>query len=300
MGCSNCTVDDRANHHFEFPKCLAAIKYDTIIRSMSFIDKDKLLLGCKSEINILNINTREITQFSTEHKNWVNVIIRLRNGLMVTGGQDKTIKVWDINKRESVATLTGHTSMIWTLSEIQNGNLISGSSDKTIRIWDMKEFKEINKIDCKEECSSVLGLKTGQILATFDKSLNLYKSEDNSLVSSLAAAYNIWCMCELTDGKIACGDGKGNILIIDISNNNLKMVNKLIGGHSKAINSLHELQSNHLLSSAEENVLVIWDLSDPESKQTIEGHAANITCLTKGVTNTFVSYAKEGIIKVWN
>ena len=66
------------------------------------------------------------------------VQIELRNGYLISGAIDFTIKVWNITTKTCVATLTGHNNTIISLLELRNGYLISGSADNTIKIWDIE------------------------------------------------------------------------------------------------------------------------------------------------------------------
>ena len=72
----------------------------------------------------------------TGHTYYVLSLIQLRNGDLVSGSQDKTIKIWNIETRACIQTLTGHTRPVTDLLELKNGNIVSGSVDETIKIWE--------------------------------------------------------------------------------------------------------------------------------------------------------------------
>ena len=60
-------------------------------------------------------------------------LIQLRNGYLVSGSSDKTIKIWNIETSNincnvrNIQTLSGHTSWVCEILELQNGNILSGS-----------------------------------------------------------------------------------------------------------------------------------------------------------------------------
>ena len=139
-----------------FPVCCKSINLSKETHSLVQYDTNQIFLGAKDELQILDLKTDNISTFSTEHKGRINTLIKLNDGRIVSGGQDKTIKVWDINSNKSLMTLTGHTSMIWSLCEINGNKLLSGSSDKTALIWDLNKKKLDFELYKDKEISSVL------------------------------------------------------------------------------------------------------------------------------------------------
>ena len=57
---------------------------------------------------------------------------QLRNGDLVSGSADKTIKIQNIETRACIQTITGHIDSVWDWLKLQNGNIVSGSVDGTI------------------------------------------------------------------------------------------------------------------------------------------------------------------------
>ena len=302
MGCSGTKADQTGenNGKFTYPKCSYTIQFDIELRSMLAVDNDKVLLGSREGIKILNINTKEITEYSNEHVGRINMLIKLKNGLVVSCGQDKTLKIWDLNKTKSIATMTGHTSMIWSISELSDGDLVTGSDDKTIRIWDMKEYKDKCILhESETECGAVIGLKNGRLLTSYENKVILYDVSSKSSLVEHEIFPGIWFFTELTNGHIACGSGNGDIHVIDVTDNSIKEVSRFIGGHKKSINNLIQVSNNYLLSSADEDTMIIWNLNNPDSKYNLTGHTEIITCTTMTENRKIISWAKDKLLKVW-
>lgn len=59
----------------------------------------------------------------------------LRDGRLVSGSLDKTIKVWEVSKGTCLFTLKGHARTIRALLELQDGRLASGAGDHMIKLW---------------------------------------------------------------------------------------------------------------------------------------------------------------------
>ncbi len=75
----------------------------------------------------------------------VNSLAILQDGLLVSGGDDNTIRIWDPKSGETIQILTGHNKSVNSLAVLPDGLLASSSGDNTIRIWDPK-IKETIKI----------------------------------------------------------------------------------------------------------------------------------------------------------
>ncbi|KAK9469384.1 WD40-repeat-containing domain protein [Lipomyces arxii] len=56
--------------------------------------------------------------------------------IVVSGGNDNTIRVWDVWHRQCVRVFTAHQGLVRSL-HINGHKLISGSYDKTIKVWDL-------------------------------------------------------------------------------------------------------------------------------------------------------------------
>ena len=48
----------------------------------------------------------------TGHTSFVNCLLQLKNGDLVSGSADKTIKIWNIETRACIQTRTDHTGWV--------------------------------------------------------------------------------------------------------------------------------------------------------------------------------------------
>ena len=238
MGCfqGRTIEEDRSKENHGFPTCRKSINLEKLVDSLADYDSEKIFLGAKDELQLLDLKTDTITCFSNEHKGRINVLIRLKDGKIASGGQDKLIKVWDINSKESLMTLEGHTSMIWALNEVAGNKLISGGSDKRALIWDMNEKKLDFELYKDKEITVVLQLKTGKVLICSENNLCLFDLDSKQKLASIEVKTGIWAIRELKDGTVAIGQGNGDISILEVDNDiKIKFVLK---GHKRAINSI--------------------------------------------------------------
>ena len=299
MGCfqGRTIEEDRSKENHGFPTCRKSINLEKLVDSLADYDSEKIFLGAKDELQLLDLKTDTITCFSNEHKGRINVLIRLKDGKIASGGQDKLIKVWDINSKESLMTLEGHTSMIWALNEVAGNKLISGGSDKRALIWDMNEKKLDFELYKDKEITVVLQLKTGKVLICSENNLCLFDLDSKQKLASIEVKTGIWAIRELKDGTVAIGQGNGDISILEVDNDiKIKFVLK---GHKKTINSIIQLDNYKVVTSGDENNMILWDLKDPEAKYFIEGHTNKVSGLTHIGGHRFVSVSQDKTLKVW-
>lgn len=94
----------------------------------------------------------------TGHTGVVYCLIQLRNGDLVSGSCDDTIKIWNIETRACIQTLAGHTDSVYDLLELKNGNIVSG------RGWDTCEV--FNELRSDSRCRRLSGFARGACRAS--------------------------------------------------------------------------------------------------------------------------------------
>lgn len=60
----------------------------------------------------------------------------MRDGRLVSGSRDRTIRLWDPSGVQPPQTLEGHMDWVTSLAVLADGRLASGAGDRTIRLWD--------------------------------------------------------------------------------------------------------------------------------------------------------------------
>ena len=297
MGCSSeRTVEGTKKVNSSYPVCRLTIPLKIEVDAIAPISNDRLVLGAKNELQLFEGENKDIALISNEHKGRINCLIKLSNGNVVSGGQDTTIKIWDIDKKQVISTLKGHTSIVWEIRELEDNKIISASDDNTSKIWDLKTKKNENLCKCSRHVSSIAILKNNKAVLASGKNIFLYDLKTKQQESFLDIS--VWSLKELSNGDVACGLGNGLLYIISVTDE-LLVKTKFPRGHNKTINCIIELDNHKIVTSSDENDLILWDPNDPESMYILKGHTDIVTSLCFISGTRFASSSRDKTLKIW-
>lgn len=297
MGCSNeRTVEKSSEKNKGYPLCRFTHTLPGEVNSMLTLNSNTLILGGNNQLLSFDLNTKEITVISNDIKKRIDSLIKIPDGKIISGGQLGEIKMWDIENKKCLLTLEGHTSMVWDLKYLGNDKLISASDDNSSKIWNIKTKKMENLYKAKKQISSIVDLGNNKLLLSSGKNVFLFNldTKDQECVIDIA----VWYLLKLKNGDIAAGLCNGLLYILEVTDE-IKIKTKFPRGHKKIINLIIELENNKLVTSSDENDLILWDINDTESIYMIKGHNNLIKslCLLEG--NKFASVDKDHILKIW-
>ena len=83
----------------------------------------------------------------------IYLILKLNNGYIISGSDDKTIKIW---KEENILESLSDTHSVRALCQINDNLFASASFDKTIKIWSLDNMKCIQTLEGHQ--SNVTGI----------------------------------------------------------------------------------------------------------------------------------------------
>ncbi len=301
MGCeSGKAIENEPKINNGYPVCKLTIPLTMEVDALASIGNDKLILGGKEEMQLFDGQTKLITEISKGHNGRINCLIKLSNGNVASGGQDSTIKIWDINKKQILFTLEGHKSIIWDIRELEGNKLISASDDNKCKVWDLNAKRELYTLFSSNtrQISSIAVLKNNKVIISSGRQVILFNLKTKQQESCLDIKKGVWILRELSNGDVAAGLGNGALYIIEVTDE-LLIKTIFVQGHQKTINSIIELENHKIVTSSDENDLILWDLTDPQSMYLIKGHTHYISCLCYISGTTFVSASKDKTLKIW-
>jgi hypothetical protein len=93
------------------------------------------LVACCSDHRIRIFDNNKCVNVLEGHSGYVKSICQLRDGRLVSGAWDKSIRIWGSGDYGCRQVINGHDDYVNVVIQLRNGNLASGSDDNAINIW---------------------------------------------------------------------------------------------------------------------------------------------------------------------
>lgn len=193
--------------------------------------------------------------------------------LLISAGQDKTVRIWDYYNQKCLQILSGHELPVTTVDIRRDGSLIiSGSEDGTIRLWQTKDGENIktfgdHRTPVTNVCFSpdgqkaVAGLTNGQVLV-LDLTGNLPQlhGQESAITAVQLDMQSRWIVTGYRDHNIGIWTQQGKLTC-------------RLQGHNTAITALGLSDNGQTFASAEQGLILIWDMPTNKVISKIEiGH----------------------------
>ena len=234
------------------------------------------------------------------------------NGQMiVSGGQDATIRLWDFTSGKEVHKFIGHEGPIYNIAIMQDGKLLVSVADKdlAVKIWDIESRELISSLAPNSAHVTAVAVSPDQrfIVTGGDDGLARYWDLDRGiLLRTSEHEHGIYSMTISPDGRhLLCGSKRtpgerypGVVWIRDFELGTL--LNTLSGhmGHVTAITMTAD--SKYVLSGDQHGSVYLWDLETGTLLKTMSGHNAPI--LTIHVSHDgqhVITGSPDGTVRVW-
>jgi WD40 repeat protein len=182
---------------------------------------------------------------------------------MASASEDDNVIIWNTLTWTSIQKYTSHTDWVFSLDQIDNDTMVSGSRDNTIRIWKISTGETLKRINVNSRVNVV----------------RVFSIEYKQIVCGLESLSN-------------------NLQIYNYSTGDLI---RTLNGHTNNVNSIEMLSEQFMASGADDQIVIIWDLSSYAIKYTLRGHSSSVNCIKILTPNLIASGAKiDGLIIVWN
>jgi WD40 repeat protein len=252
---------------------------------------------CKSKSNTKNLNIKKIL---TGHSSPLYALTALKNGNLVSGHQDSTIKIWNLTDASLNLTLSGHADIVNSLVVLENGYLVSGSWDTSINIWDTDNRKLIRTLKGHSDyIRALVSLQNNRLAsASDDKTIKIWSPNEGSLIKTLKGhADFVRVLAELPNGDLASGSDDRTIKIWNINEGTAK---KTLIGHSYWVSSLVVLSDEILASGSVDFTIKLWNMNDWTLIETLKAHKSPIQFLKILKNGDWASFSEDKTAIMWH
>ena len=157
------------------------------------------------------------------HESAVNAVAFLKDGRVVTGGEDGKLAIWKPGVPLPERTFEGHTAPIVALAVSPDGNTIASASwDRTIRLWPVGGGAPRILEGHSQNVNGVAFTADGQRLvsAGYDATVRIWLLAGNAapVIATLPSALN--AVAVAPDGEIAASGANGRVYFISAKGEN--------------------------------------------------------------------------------
>lgn len=131
-------IYDLKENHLEIKQHLDDHK--TIVNDLCFLYDNSFASGSyDNNINIYKYspvdNKYSLSNILRGHRDAVFSLLLGRNGNLISGSRDKSIKIWDLTTQECLTTYFLHKGHVTSIIQLNDGRICSASSDKDIIVY---------------------------------------------------------------------------------------------------------------------------------------------------------------------
>ena len=245
-------------------------------------------------------------------------------GLIVSGGEDSTIKIWNRDGK-LLKTLKEHKSWVNKISFSPDGTLMAtASSDNTVKLW---SFECTNSegdrcLKVKVELLKTLTQtdeghshwvtdvsfspdRTNLVTASRDGTVKIW-NQNGVLQKTISVSNNseineVWGVSFSPDGRrIAAAYGDTTVKLFNLDGS----LQQTLRGHSKRVRSVSFSSDGKLIvSGSDDNTAIIWRRQDGKLLKRLKGHKGNLNQVKFSRDSKLIATASDGDnenVKLWD
>eukprot|EP01102_Stenamoeba_stenopodia_P009161 TRINITY_DN268_c0_g2_i1.p1 TRINITY_DN268_c0_g2~~TRINITY_DN268_c0_g2_i1.p1 ORF type:complete len:858 (+),score=228.73 TRINITY_DN268_c0_g2_i1:166-2739(+) len=121
----------------EWQKCLQTYTMfanELFLQKVIEMDSKTIASAGSRDVRVWDVETAQCLHHLTEHTHMVFALIKLSDGLLMSGGGDQTIRVWDVKTGKCLMTHQA-SALVAAIAELRDGSIAYATSDEGSRIY---------------------------------------------------------------------------------------------------------------------------------------------------------------------
>ena len=271
-------------------------------------NKEFAISSSNGEIYIFSNKTFQINLSINAHKNSVWEIIQLKNELIASCSDDKSIKFWNVfshkkNKLE-FELINSDEEGIQSIKQINEKLLISSSYNK-LKIWDLN-VKEVVKIFSghEKDVMSICLLNDNKIISgSYDKTIKIWDINNVECEKTLQGHKSyVWKIIKIKMKKFincnliaSCSTDK-TIKVWDVDSEEI-LIN--LEGHIFTVINIVQIENEKIISCSYDNSIKIWNLNTENCEMSLIGHSSAVWSVCQLNDGKLVSVGWDKKVQIW-
>jgi len=208
-------------------------------------------------------NSTEIGRLKGHRSSGILALAFTQGGAMlISGGDDKTIRIWRMEDGQLAGTLEGHQDSVESLAVTPDGHyLVSGSRDGTVRLWSLKQMMPVRTL-----------------------------AEHHGHVYSVVVNHS--------GALLASAGSNNNIELRDLASGTLKQT---LSGHVSFVKSVaFSMDDRIILSGSGDNTVKLWDSMSGRLIGSLDGASPVTSVAFSATPGRLATSHYDGTVKFWN
>ncbi|OMJ81161.1 hypothetical protein SteCoe_18429 [Stentor coeruleus] len=266
-----------------------------ITKNMIFAAYSNAVIFCECSEN----GIKEQNSFKAHEKNILCLDLSQDEKLLATGSEDSSISIWNTEKWNVIYNNTKNKGSIFAVKLVPDSKfVIYVTSSKRLMIVNFISKMLEKEVKLKSFASLVLGATLRNAIFVSDKDVKicaLRKRKERVIKASL---YGIYCVAMSSNlDFILIGSQDGIIRKADTKS--FEILNFLLGHTSPVIAISLNSKSTQAVSTAEDYIMILWDLKENIKAKVFSNQKFMITCLSFWVDKYIICGCSNGNVQMW-
>ena len=224
-------------------------------------------------------------------------LTQLKNGLLVSGSIDNTLKIWDLSLGNYTFSFNAG-DFVTSILELSDGRLAVGFYYGSIQLLNLTTAKIDSYLNYhRKTVCSMIQLTDGRVAsADYAGIINIWGPTGVTKFSLIGNVSQVLKLVELNNGLLAAGTGNNTIQIWNIASNTLVST---LTGHSNPVNTLIQLNNGLLASGSSDSTIKLWNANTGEMLATLKNHTNIVLSVVENVERSLISCSSDNTIKTW-